>query len=85
MSGDLAVAHSQAVWNFLLKAVKDAGIEKDVLLGASARKLCEVAKIVNFCTFKVAVDSRTYAKALTSSFVFFSHNLFSPLPRGKRK
>jgi len=35
--GDLAVAHSQAVWTFLLKAVKDAGIEREVFLGASAR------------------------------------------------
>ena len=48
MSGDLAVAHSQAVWNFLLKAVKDAGIETEVFLGASARKSNEMAKIFPF-------------------------------------
>jgi len=35
--GDLAVAHSQAVWDFLLQAINERRIKSKVFLGASAR------------------------------------------------
>jgi len=34
--GDIAVAHSEAVWKFLLQAMKDNNVEDEVYLGASS-------------------------------------------------
>ena len=39
VSGDLAVAKSEAVWKFIFKAVQDRGVKNEIFLGATARKI----------------------------------------------